>query len=97
MSNERIITLTLQALMGNPKLSVQKCAVIYNVLYNTMMEQKAGRISRVGLAGKRRKLTDWEEDSIIQYIIDIDLALCFLSNEVWLYLMDRLQVGSINH
>jgi hypothetical protein len=71
-SNEARILLALQALQNNPKLSIQRAATIYSVSWSTLRDRKNGTQSRHDSIPNGRKLSDLEEQIIVQFIIDLD-------------------------
>ncbi|KAK7570464.1 hypothetical protein V3481_019323 [Fusarium oxysporum f. sp. vasinfectum] len=71
-SNEARILLALQALQNNPNLSTRRAATIYQVNYRTLQRRHNGIQSRCDWIPKSRKLSDLEEQIIVQFIIDLD-------------------------
>ena len=71
-SNERRIILALQAIKRDPKLSVRAAAKIYNIPQTTLRDRRAGKRSRLDIPANSRKLTNLEEEAIIQHILDLD-------------------------
>ncbi|EGU72749.1 hypothetical protein FOXB_16738 [Fusarium oxysporum f. sp. conglutinans Fo5176] len=71
-SNEARILLALQALQNNPKLTVRRAATIYQVNHCTLGRRQQGIQSRRGSIPKSRKLSDQEEQIIVQFILDLD-------------------------
>jgi hypothetical protein len=71
-SNEARILLALQALQNNPKLSTRRAATIYEVNYRTLQRRHNGIQSRHNWIPKSRKLSDLEEQIIVQFIVDLD-------------------------
>jgi hypothetical protein len=70
--DEGRILLGLQALQNNPKLSLRRAAQIYNVNYWKLRRRNHGIQSQRDSIPKSRKLSDLEEQIIIQFIIDLD-------------------------
>jgi hypothetical protein len=71
-SNEARILLALQALQNDPKLSIRRTASIYQVGYSTLRDRQNGIQSRRDCIPKSRKLSDLEEQMIVQFIMDLD-------------------------
>jgi hypothetical protein len=71
-SNEARILLALQALQNNPNLSTRQAATIYEVYYRTLQRRRNGIKSRSDWIPKSRKLSDLEEQIIVQFVIDLD-------------------------
>ena len=71
-SNERYMTLALQALENDPKLSIRKAAKLYKVSRMTLTRRQRGDPSQAETIVKSRKLTNLEEESLIQRIIQLD-------------------------
>jgi hypothetical protein len=75
MSNstqEANIILALQALQKDPELSLRRAVQIYQVPFSTLRNRKQGRQSRRDIIANSRKLSDLEEQTIVQYILDLD-------------------------
>ncbi|OBS15037.1 hypothetical protein FPOA_28863 [Fusarium poae] len=72
-SNEARILLALQALQNDPKLSTRRAATIYNVYYRTLQRRHNGIQSRRDSIPNSRKLSDLEEQIIVQFILDLDV------------------------
>jgi transcriptional regulator with XRE-family HTH domain len=71
-TQEARIILAIEAIRTSKKLSRRKAAEIYNIPYTTLSERMAGRTSRSETRPNRHKLTELEEEVIIQYILDLD-------------------------
>ncbi|KAI7759588.1 hypothetical protein LZL87_014382 [Fusarium oxysporum] len=71
-SNEARILLALQALQNDPKLSLRRAATIYQVPFETLRRRHHGIQSRSNTIPKSRRLSDLEEQIIIQFILDLD-------------------------
>jgi len=69
--NEAQLILALKALEKDPKLPISKAAEIYTVSYTTLYNRRAGRPARRDIPANSRKLTDLEENTIIQYIVEL--------------------------
>ncbi|RYC77820.1 hypothetical protein BFJ63_vAg19305 [Fusarium oxysporum f. sp. narcissi] len=71
-NNEANIRLALRALQNNPKLTLRRAAKIYKVDPMKLWRRQQGILSRRDTTPKSRKLSDLEEQTIIQFIIDLD-------------------------
>ncbi|KAJ0130415.1 ATP-dependent DNA helicase pif1 [Fusarium oxysporum f. sp. albedinis] len=69
---EARIILALQAYQADPKLSLRRAAFIYDVHFQTLHHRSLGRQARSDWVPKQRKLSDLEEQIIVQYILDLD-------------------------
>jgi hypothetical protein len=72
-SNEARLVLALQALRDDPKLSIRRAAQIYEVNRNTLSNRKKGMPSQRDITVKPRKLSNLEEQVLLQSILDPDL------------------------
>jgi len=70
-SNEARVILALKALQDNEKLSLRGAAKLYNVSSSTLGDRRAGRPARRDIPANSRSLTDLEEQTIVQYIIEL--------------------------
>ncbi|KAJ3454583.1 hypothetical protein MRS44_013183 [Fusarium solani] len=64
--------LALQALQNDPKLSVRRAASIYEVKEQRLRRRQNGIQSRRDWIPKSRRLSDLEEQIIVQFILDLD-------------------------
>ena len=71
-NNEANIFLALQAYRNDPKLSLRRAAKIYQVKYSTLFDRENGVTARCDWIPKSRKLSDLEEQIIVQFILDLD-------------------------
>ena len=71
-SIESRITLAIEALKKDSKLSVRAAAKIYIIPEATLRHRRVGRQSRYDISTNSRKLTDLEESVILQRILDLD-------------------------
>src|SRR6478736_5708502 len=71
-NTEARILLALQALQNNPKLSLRRAATIYQVPFETLRRRHHGIQSRCDTIPKSRRLSDLEEQIIVQFILDLD-------------------------
>ncbi|KAF6527705.1 hypothetical protein HZS61_008007 [Fusarium oxysporum f. sp. conglutinans] len=72
LNNEANILLALQALQNDPKLSLRRAASIYTVSWKTLGRRQKGIQSQRDATPKSRKLSDLEEQTIVQFILDLD-------------------------
>jgi hypothetical protein len=70
-SNEARILLALQALQNNPRRKLRPTAKAYQVSYSTLRDRKNGIQSQHDIIPKSRKLSDLEEQIIVQFILDL--------------------------
>jgi hypothetical protein len=63
--------MAIEALKNNPKLAVRAAADIYNVPESTLRHRRAGRLHRRDRPANTRKLTDLEENVILNRIINL--------------------------
>ncbi|RYC79640.1 hypothetical protein BFJ63_vAg17476 [Fusarium oxysporum f. sp. narcissi] len=71
-SNEARILLALQALQKNRKLSTRQAATIYKVYYRTLQPRRNGMQARCDSIPNSRKLSDLEDQIIVQFALDLD-------------------------
>ena len=71
-NSEGNILLALQALQNDPELSLRRAAAIYQVHYWTLYRRQKGILSTRNTIPKSRKLSDLEEQIVIQFILDLD-------------------------
>ena len=71
-SDENQIVLAIQAIKDDPMLSLRGAARIYSVDFSTLAHRQRGRTCRRDTIPNSRKLTDLEEFTIIQYVLDLD-------------------------
>ncbi|KAJ0132530.1 Uncharacterized protein HZ326_24400 [Fusarium oxysporum f. sp. albedinis] len=71
-SKEARINLALQALKNEPKLSIRRAAEIYEVNRNTLCNRKNGKQPRREIMSNLRKLSKLEEETVLQYTLDLN-------------------------
>ncbi|CEJ95254.1 hypothetical protein VHEMI10745 [[Torrubiella] hemipterigena] len=71
-SNEADVISALQAIERDPKLSNREAARIYNIAETTLRRRRNKIPCRADTTSKSRKLTNDEENTIIQYILNLD-------------------------
>ncbi|KAJ0130623.1 Ankyrin repeat domain-containing protein 50 [Fusarium oxysporum f. sp. albedinis] len=69
---EARILLALHALQNDPELSLRRAAGIYQVRYWTLHRRQKGILSTRDSIPKSRKLSDLEEQILVQFILDLD-------------------------
>jgi hypothetical protein len=69
---EARIILTLQAYNADPNLSLRRAAFLYNVHFQTLHHRAQSRQARVDCIPNGRKLSNQEEEVIIEYILSLD-------------------------
>ncbi|KAL2887357.1 hypothetical protein HOO65_050478 [Ceratocystis lukuohia] len=72
LDKEKNIVLAIQALRNDPKLRIYPTAKKYKVPPSTLYDRYHGKPFRGDLISNSRKLSDPEEQIIIEYIIDLD-------------------------
>ena len=68
---ESRLVLAIEAIQNHQMRSILAAAKAYNVSYTTLRQRLAGRPARRDILPNSRKLTDLEEESIVQYIINL--------------------------
>jgi phytoene/squalene synthetase len=71
-NNESNILLALQAIQNDPRISLRRAASIYQVHHWTLYRRQKGILSQRDTIPKSRKLSNLEEQIIIQFILDLD-------------------------
>ncbi|KAL2016468.1 hypothetical protein VTK56DRAFT_3489 [Thermocarpiscus australiensis] len=69
---EARVILALEALENDENLSLRDAAKIYNVSRTTLTQRRKGRTARRDLPANSRRLTDLEEQAIVQYALELD-------------------------
>ena len=70
-SKEARVILALEAIQNDKHLSLRAAAKLYNILYNTLRDRRAGKPARRDILANSRCLTDLEEQTIVQYITEL--------------------------
>jgi hypothetical protein len=70
-SYEARIILALEALKNNNYFSLRAAAKTYNVSLTTLHHQRDGRTARRDIVPNSKKLAELEEETIVQYIIEL--------------------------
>ena len=72
-SKEANIILAIKAIHTTKNLSTQAAAKTYNVPQMTLVNRIKGRIAKPEIRNARYNLTLSEEETLIQYILDLDI------------------------
>jgi hypothetical protein len=75
-SKEAQLLLALRAIEKDPKLSIRRAAIYYNVPLSTLSTRRKGTPSRRDSPPKSAKLTKLEEKVIVERILDLDSRSC---------------------
>jgi hypothetical protein len=67
--------MAVEAIEKNKNLSIRAVARLYNVPEATIRYRRTGRSVRRDLLANSRKLTDLEERTIVQYILELDVRV----------------------
>jgi hypothetical protein len=70
-SKEAKVLLALAAIQSRKKLSVLAAAKLYDVPETTLRRRRAGRPARRDTTPNSRKLTQSEEEAIVQYVLEL--------------------------
>jgi len=70
-SKEARVILALEALQNDKKLKLEAVAKLYNVPASTLRDRRAGRPTRRDIPANSRNLTDLEEQTIVQYMVEL--------------------------
>ncbi len=70
-SKEARVILALQAIQNEENLSLRAAAKHYDIPYNTLRDRRASKPTRHDIPANLRNLTDLEEQTIVQYIIEL--------------------------
>ena len=70
-SNETRVILAIEALGNYKKLSLRAVAKLCNVPESTLCDRRAGRPARRDIPANSRNLTDLEEQTIVQYVVEL--------------------------
>src|SRR5688572_4255655 len=71
-NDENYIILALETMQRDPNLSARAAAKIYSVDPRKLQRRQRGMQSRRDVAANSRKLTNLEESTIVQYVLDLD-------------------------
>jgi hypothetical protein len=67
------IELAIQAIQNRQFKSVRRAALAFNVIPSTLQQRSNGTLARANCQANCQKLTTTEEQTIVQYILDLDL------------------------
>ena len=70
-SYEARVNLAIEAIRINEKPCLRAAAKIYHVKIGTLRNRRAGKPSRCDISPNLRKLTDLEEKTVVEYIVDL--------------------------
>ncbi|KAM5529924.1 fot5 transposase [Fusarium oxysporum f. sp. phaseoli] len=70
--NEASLLFALQACQKNPKLSLRRAANLYDVDHQRLSDRRNGIQARADRMPNLRRLSDLEEETIVQFILDLD-------------------------
>ena len=70
-SKEARVFLALEAIQNSKNLSLRAVAKLYNIPYNTLRDRHASRPVRRDIPANSRNLTDLEEQTIVQYVVEL--------------------------
>ena len=71
-SQESRILLALDVIRPYGNLSIYTAAKVYFVPYTTLYKRSHGRPARHDMMPNSRKLTELEENTLVQHILDLD-------------------------
>jgi helix-turn-helix, Psq domain len=71
-TNEVRIILVIEAIRSSRKISIRVAAKLYNIPHSTLAHRIAGRTPYNEIKANCHKLTEIEEEVIVQYILDLD-------------------------
>src|ERR1700742_4221350 len=71
-SQENRILLALKAIKPQGNLSIRRAAKAYNVPYATLRDRRDGKPARQDTMPNSRKLTELEEETLVQHILDLN-------------------------
>jgi hypothetical protein len=69
---ESQIQLALQAIQRDATLTIRAAARLYNVSHQTLSNRRAGKLSRRDIQPNSIKLLMTEEETIVEYILDLN-------------------------
>ena len=70
-SSEARVILALEAIKNDENLSLRAAAKIYQVSRTTLLRRRNGVTARRDSLANSRKLTNLEEEAIVQYVIEL--------------------------
>jgi hypothetical protein len=63
--------LALEAIKNNPKVGIRATAELYDVPASTLYRRRGGQPTRRDIPANSHSLTDLEEQTIVQYMIEL--------------------------
>ena len=63
--------MALEAIKNNPKIGIRAAAKLYHVPASTLCRRRGGQLARRDIPANSRNLTDLEEQTIVQYVIEL--------------------------
>ena len=70
-SKEARVILAIEAIKNDENLSLRTAAKLYNVPESTLRYRRSGKPARRDIPANSRNLTDLEEQTIVQYVIEL--------------------------
>ena len=70
-SDEARLVMAIEAIQGPTQLSIRSASRIYNVKRSTLQDRLSGRCARRDTQANSKILTQLEEQSIVEYILDL--------------------------
>ena len=70
-SKEARVILALEAIKSNPEIGIRAAAKLYNVPASTLCRRRGGQPARRDIPANSRNLTDLEEKTIVQYVVEL--------------------------
>ena len=71
ISKEARIILALEAIQNDDQISLRAAAKLYEIPFSTLRDRHAGRPARRDIAPNSKKLTQSEEEAIVQYVLEL--------------------------
>ena len=73
LTSEGRVVLAIEAIRTTSKMSVRQAAKIYQVPEATLRHRISGRTSKAEQRNARHNLSEFEEETLVRYILDLDL------------------------
>ena len=70
-SKEARVILAIKALRDDKQLSLRAVAKLYNIPASTLRDRRSGKLARRDIPANSRNLTDLEEKTIVQYVVEL--------------------------
>ena len=71
-TQETKVILAIEAIRSSKKISIRQAAKVYGVPKSTLIDRMNGRVARPEKRHPQRKLTLSEEQTLVQYVLDLD-------------------------